>query len=395
MTIIQKAENFIFELFKDKVSKDHLYHNFHHIFRVVEAATEIGKASNLNANQLEIVQLAAWFHDAGFSVSNDLHEQHSVKIAEDFLSKEGYPSEKIAEVKRIILATEHHSQPKDLLEEIILDADTSHFANENYIGIAELLKNEWEATLNLVYTDIEWAIINRNLLLNEHRYYTNYARTNWNAAKEANIVALQKRLNKLENPEENGKGKKKEVKDDRFSRAIDTMFRVTLNNHTRLSEIADSKANILLSVNAIIISIILGTLVPKLDSPSNMHLIYPTLVLMVFSVTTVIFAILSTQPKVTEGTFTKEQVANRQVNILFFGNFHKMQLPDFEWAMNDLMQNREELYNALTRDLYYLGLVLDRKYKLLRITYMIFTVGIILSMVAFIWAFANIEIAAN
>jgi predicted metal-dependent HD superfamily phosphohydrolase len=392
MTILQKAENYIFELFKDKVSKDHLYHNFHHIFRVVEAVTEIGKGSNISEDQLEILQLAAWFHDAGYSISEELHEQKSAEIAEEFLKKENYPTEKIDQVKSLILATCAFSEPQNLLEEIMKDADTSHFASENYIGIAELLKLEWETTQNLSMSDVEWASTNRNLLLTCHRFYTDYAKENWTKGKESNIVALQKRIQKLQNPEESNKVKKKEPKEDKYSRAIDTMFRVTLNNHTRLSEIADSKANILLSVNAIIISIILGTLVPKLDSPSNMHLILPTLVLMISSLITVIFAILSTQPKVTEGTFTQEQVKNRQVNILFFGNFHKMPLSDYEWAMNDLMQDREELYNALTRDLYYLGLVLNRKYKLLRITYTLFTIGIILSMLAFFYAFLNLEI---
>lgn len=392
MTILQKAENYIFELFKDKVSKDHLYHNFHHIFRVVEAVTEIGKGSNIEDDQLEILQLAAWFHDAGYSISEELHEQKSAEIAEEFLKNENYPTEKIEQIKSLILVTCAHSEPQNLLDEIMKDADTSHFASENYIGIAELLKLEWEATQNLSMTDVEWAFTNRNLLLACHRFYTDYAKENWTKGKESNIVALQKRIQKLQNPKESNKLKKKEPKEDKYSRAIDTMFRVTLNNHTRLSEIADSKANILLSVNAIIISIILGTLVPKLDSPSNMHLILPTLVLMISSLVTVIFAILSTQPKVTEGTFTQEQVKNRQVNILFFGNFHKMSLSDYEWAMNDLMQDREELYNALTRDLYYLGLVLNRKYKLLRITYTLFTIGIILSMLAFFYAFLNLEI---
>src|SRR5690554_8164002 len=75
------------------------------------------------------------------------------------------------------------------------------------------------------------------------------------------------------------KGKNQEIKEkklkklERPERGIDTLFRVTLRNHTQLSAIADSKANILLSVNSIIISIILTAIIPKLDSPSNSHLI--------------------------------------------------------------------------------------------------------------------------
>ncbi len=389
MNIVQKAENFIFELFKDKVSDLHLYHNFQHIFRVTQAAIEIGKASNVSEEEIEILTLAGWLHDAGYSVSDENHEERSAEIAGEFLRNENYPPEKIKEVQRIIIATQAHHHPVDLLEEIIKDADTSHFAEENYAGISELLRAEWELTHNQFYTDTEWAELNRNLLLNCHRFYTDYAKNNWSKGKDENIVYLQKRIQKLNSPEEQSKGKKKEkeVKDDKSFRAIDTMFRVTLNNHTRLSEIADSKANILLSVNAIIITIILGTLIPKLDAPRNAHLIFPTFILMMSSVSTIIFAILSTRPKVTEGSFTREQIKNRQINLLFFGNFHKMPIGEYEWAMNDLMKDRNALYNALTRDLYYLGIVLNRKYRLLRITYGIFMTGIIISVIAFVVAF--------
>lgn len=385
--ITQKAENYIFELFKDKVSDDYLYHNFQHIFRVTRAANILGKAHGLSDEDMEVLILAAWFHDSGYSDSGENHEVKSAKIAEEFLGKENYPNEKIKEVQRIILATQPQHEPVDLLEKIIKDADTSHFSEGNYQSIAELLKAEWELTENTFYTDEEWALLNRNLLSKGHRYYTDYAKENWAKGKEENIAALQKKIQKINPSDGTKKGK-----EDRFSRAIDTMFRVTLNNHTRLSEIADSKANILLSVNAIIISIILGTLIPKLDAPRNFHLIVPTFVLLISSVITIIFAIMSTRPKVTEGSFTREQIEKRQVNLLFFGNFHKMPISEYEWAMDDLMKDREALYNALTRDLYFLGVVLNRKYYLLRITYGIFTIGIILSVISFVWAFLKFDI---
>lgn len=242
-------------------------------------------------------------------------------------------------------------------------------------------------------SDLEWNIGNRNLLLNKHRFYTGYAKENWQRQKEENIVNLQKRITKLSATEDNPKEKKKDKESkedkDKYSRAIDTMFRVTLNNHTRLSGIADSKANILLSVNAIIISIVLSSLIPKLDAPRNHHLIIPTFILLMSSVISIIAAILSTRPKVTSGSFTREEVQQKKVNILFFGNFYKMPLPEYEWAMNELMKDRDGLYNTLTKDLYYLGLVLNRKYRLLRITYGIFMTGIILSVIAFVWAFVK------
>lgn len=394
MNIVLKAEQFVFELFKDKVSDAYIYHNFQHTSRVFLAVKVLVENLQVSENQAEVLYLATWFHDTGYSVSDQDHEQQSTEIAREFLTKENYPVEKIKEVQRLIKATSVGHHPIDLLEEIIKDADTSHFADINYLGISELLRAEWEITLNKTYSDLEWNTLNRDLLLNKHRYYTNYAKENWQKQKDENIVALQKRIFKLLSSESIAKEKKKEGKEDKreYSRAIDTMFRVTLNNHTRLSDIADSKANILLSVNAIIISIVLSSLIPKLDAPRNHHLIIPTFILLMSSVVSIISAILSTRPKVTSGSFTREEVQQKKVNILFFGNFYKMPLPEYEWAMNELMNDRDGLYNTLTKDLYFLGLVLNKKYRLLRITYGIFMTGIILSVMAFVWAFVNFSL---
>jgi multidrug transporter EmrE-like cation transporter len=167
------------------------------------------------------------------------------------------------------------------------------------------------------------------------------------------------------------------------------MFRVTLRNHIDLSDIADTKANILLSVNAIILSLVLSNLISKLDN--NAYLIWPTIIFVTFTVVSMILSVLATRPNVTSGQFTKEDVENKKVNLLFFGNFHKMKLDDFEWAMNQLMKDKDYLYNSLIKDLYFLGKVLDRKYKILRITYTIFIIGILISVTAFAIAFQYID----
>ena len=157
-----------------------------------------------------------------------------------------------------------------------------------------------------------------------------------------------------------------------------------------MSDIADSKANILLSVNAIIISVCLSVLIPKLDAPKNSHLVIPTFLLILSSVLTIIFAILSTKPNVTNTTFTNEDVKARKVNLLFFGNFHKMTLENYQEAMQDMIKDREYIHNSLVKDLYFLGSVLDRKYKLLSITYKIFMAGIIISVLSFAYAFVQL-----
>ena len=180
---------------------------------------------------------------------------------------------------------------------------------------------------------------------------------------------------------------KARYKNDNPERSIQTLYRTTLRNHIKLSDIADTKANILLSVNAIIISLALANIIPKLDAASNRHLMFPTLIMVCFSVASIVLSIMSTRPNVTSGEFTKEQVKKREVNVLFFGNFHKMPFDQYNWALNEIMKDKDYVYEALTKDLYYLGIVLNRKYQILRWTYTIFMTGIIISVFSYVMAF--------
>ncbi|WP_116790417.1 Pycsar system effector family protein [Flavobacterium psychrotrophum] len=392
MKIVEKAENFVFHLFKDRLSPHYIYHNFNHTLRVVNAAAAIGQGEGVSEDEAEELALAAWFHDTGYIEGPDNHERRSSKIALDFLKEHNYPEDKARIISHLILATELRAEPKNTLEAVIKDADCAHFADHNYIQLSELLREEWKITGFNTFTDLEWAVGNRLMLLHKHRYYTAYAKKVLQPLKDANIAALQEAINTCSSDSKKKEKKKKKKEEDakkaeKPERGIDTMFRVTLGNHTRLSDIADSKANILLSVNTIIISIALSSLIPKLDSPANAHLIMPTFIMMLFSTVSIVFAILSTRPKVNTSTFTKEDVANRKVNLLFFGNFHKMSLEDYDAAIKEMMMDRDYVYGSLVKDLYYLGLVLDRKYKLLRITYNIFMTGIIVSVSSFVYAF--------
>jgi hypothetical protein len=109
-----------------------------------------------------------------------------------------------------------------------------------------------------------------------------------------------------------------------------------------------------------------------------------------FSLVTIVFAILSTRPNISGGRFNKEDIKQNKVNLLFFGNFYNMDLEDYEWAIGELMRNDEHLYGTMIKDQYSLGKVLAKKYKLLRIAYNVFMVGIIISVLAFILAFVNV-----
>ena len=391
----KEVSEYIFGLFKNELPPQVVYHNYDHTIQVVNNVIEIGEAENISLENLELLQLAAWFHDTGFVKGFENHEEKSKEILNDYLVGKNFSSEKIEKIGALIDATKMPQNPSNKLEKIICDADLYHLGTDSFTEKSNLLRSEWEQLCNKYLSDVEFLTGNEKFL-NEHKFFTDYAFGKLNEQKIANWLKVKKDLNKtiakneefaLKNKLKKEEIKRKKDKDERPERGIETMYRVTLKNHIKLSDIADTKANILLSVSAIILSIALSTLFPKLDKADNYYLIYPTLFFLFVTVVTMIYSILSTRPKVTTGKFTKEDVANKKVNLLFFGNFHKMSLEDFQEGMTELMNDRDYLYKSLMKDLYFLGIVLEKKYRLLRIAYTIFMVGIIISVIAFVIAF--------
>ncbi|MCK0161524.1 Pycsar system effector family protein [Allomuricauda sp. F6463D] len=383
--IVSKTKHFVSELLTEKLDSRFLYHNLRHTQRVVKSTKELLNYCKLSETEKERILLAAWFHDVGHIEGMTDHEEIGCKIASDFLKKNDYDPKGIEKVCTLILATKMCHEPSNLMEEIIRDADISHFAQKSYWETTDFLRDELRELGIADYTPKQWREKNIKMF-RKHTFYTDYAKENWEVGKLKNLNQL------LREKKEEKKIAKKEAlkakyKSESPDRSVQTLYRVTLRNHLKLSDIADTKANILLSVNAIIISLVLANLLTKLDNPSNTYMIYPTFILILFSVISMVLSVLATRPNITSGKFTKEDVEKKRVNLLFFGNFHKMKLEEYEWALQELTKDKDYVYSSLTKDLYYLGIVLNRKYKILRVTYNIFMFGIIISVIAFGIAF--------
>lgn len=172
-------------------------------------------------------------------------------------------------------------------------------------------------------------------------------------------------------------------------RGVSDMFRTSYRTHMELSAIADNKSNIMISINGIIISIIIASISPKIDS--NPWLLLPTSILLITCLLSLVYAVLSARPRVSKEKVTLEDVRENRANILFFGNFYTLPRADYVEGMEELMQDSERLYDNMARDLHGLGVVLAKKYRLLRIAYNLFMVGLVLSVISFIFVFFQIS----
>jgi len=357
------------------------FHNDTHTFQVVEAAKKIATYYRLNERDSFIVEVAAYFHDLGYCTGTaEGHESRSADIAEQFLKERNVDTEVISIVKRCIEATRMPQHPENLLEQIVCDADLFHLGYANFDERNKLMRKEAEAIAGHPISKKEWRKKTISLM-ERHHYHTEYGQLFLNQKKQENLTALKRKDE--EEPDGEKVSEKKKEKNGRPSRGIETMFRITSTNNQRLSDMADNKSHILITVNSIILSVVIAMLIRKLDS--NEHLILPTIVLLVVSLATMTVAILATRPSIPNITYTAKDVKEKKVNLLFFGNFHKMDLEDYNKGMREVMEDSDYLYGTLIKDVYSQGVVLGRKYRLLRLAYNIFMFGLILSVISFVF----------
>lgn len=406
--LLEKVKQQVLSYFKLRNNENLLYHNRKHTEDVVGAATQIANHYQLNDRDFFIVVASAWFHDTGYMEDTANHEERSARLAEEFLKAQYVEEDVINEVNGCIMATKMPQKPVGLLQSIICDADVFHLGTSDFDGNNKQLRKECKVVYNCDFSKQDWR--HKTIqFMQSHHYHTDYAQMLLADQKEKNLQELKdkevewREKNEIETPEpaplaamitpgnnnnatapvfEEKPAKKKERPD----KGIETMFRVSSSNHQRLSDMADNKAHIMITVNSIILSAIISLLLRRLEDYS--YLIIPTFIILVVSLTTMVFAILATRPSIPEGRFDQQDIDNKKVNLLFFGNFYRMNLPEYIAGMRSVMADREFLYGSLIIDLYSQGVVLGRKYRLLRISYNIFMFGLIASVLAFIIAAA-------
>jgi len=296
-------------------------------------------------------------------------------------------------IQDTILATKMPQNPVTPIEKILCDADLFHLGTEDFENTDKQVKKETELRINQLISDGVWRDIGLKLM-DVHHFHTEFCENQLQAGKKENLEKLRQQVlsdqvdggNNHENdslPATPGPKKKKD-KADKSNRGVQTMFRINAANQMRLSDMADNKAHILLTINSVIISVLISFIFRKLETESK--LLIPALSFLVTSLVTLVSAIMVTRPKVSQGRFTAEDVKNRKVNLLFFGSFHSVKYEDYEAGMKEMINDKDYLQSSMIRDNYYLGKVLEKKYRKLHFAYGFFMFGFVISVISFIIA---------
>jgi hypothetical protein len=173
-------------------------------------------------------------------------------------------------------------------------------------------------------------------------------------------------------PDEGKKKKKKKKEKEKTSRGVETMYRTTLANHLRLSELADQKANLMITINTLLISITMTSFLKPVGGMENLFI--PEIMLLVVSLVTVVISLFATKPNVSSSA-PRRTVGNRPLDLLFFGDYTQLSAEEYREAVRDLTADEKRLYDSLSSNIYAQGKVLHKKYRLLTIAYTFFMVG--------------------
>jgi len=361
---------------------------------VRETSLILGEHYDIGAANMEAMELAALLHDTGYVKAYTGHEIVSAELAEAFLSEHNYPPRQITLVKELIDATKLVYEPKNLLQRIIKDSDLNNLGQKKYMKTITSLRSEMKTFLGLEYEDAAFMEMNLKFM-DGHSYFTEKANELFNERKAKNrkkvVKALETATAKT-TPPPPGKEKKKNksTKKKKAAPAEETingnksaqmMFKTALRNHIDLTSIADNKANIMLSINALIITISLPLLASSISEDAKM--IFPTFILLTTCVASIIYATLATRPIKTKGLTSIEKIQSGTTNLFFYGNFYKMKFSDYKSGIRMIIEDDAKLDDSIISDLYYLGKALGNKFTQLRVCYLIFMIGTTLTVLAF------------
>ncbi len=386
LNIVAEAGEQVLFLFDKHANNRLLFHNYSFTQRVLQHLRELSRETGAPTDTVEIAQLAASFLHIGYLFEYEHFLRYSLDQAQRFLALRDYPESGQRSVLRCIQTIATRTVPATLEEKILADSVSIAWI-EDFETRSQLLWLERELIQGQRFEKAEQAKLQLQHLL-EIRFYTHFAKTKYEPALGACIYSQKSALEKIErkNPTQPILQTENLYQnlDDSPIRAVQTFFKANYRNHINLSSIADNKANIMISVNSILISVLISILSYRNMVETNPKIVLPFIIFLVTGLTSLIFAVLSARPKVTalnEKVTSKEE---KRRNIVFFGNFVTLDLEEYEESMDAVYRDSELLYGNLTRDLYFLGKVLDKKYRYLTVSYNIFMIGFVATVVTFL-----------
>jgi uncharacterized protein len=184
------AEKYILDKLGRELPPHLTYHGIHHTRDVFNAARNLGKEAGLKEEDQTLLETAALYHDCGFTVSYDTHEEAGCTLVREVLPRFGYNPEQVERVCGLILATKVPQLPTNFLEELMCDADLDYLGRDDFEPIADSLFREFK-TMKIVEDEQQWNRIQVKFL-RQHHFFTPFAISRRDAGKKKHLERIEK-----------------------------------------------------------------------------------------------------------------------------------------------------------------------------------------------------------
>ncbi|MBB4077494.1 putative integral membrane protein [Lewinella aquimaris] len=378
--VFKRAEAYVRARFNESLDPIYLFHNYAFSEEIADKIVDLAEEADLDEALTKKLRLAALFYPLGYTKGHKKFAERSAAELLAFAKEEGFDAEDAASW---ITAAPAATAQSPFEVRLLHDAAWSWLGRKRYDRRSNLLQLEREAVEGKVGDPVKFGKEMQDFLL-KFNYLTDVGKEEFDSRRRKNVSKQQSNNYKIQQKEVKAKTGKN------FGRGIDTMYRTAFRNHINLSRIADDKANMMISINTIILSILIAVSGAGLSFFEELffedpEFLAPIIILLISSLTAVIFAVFSARPKVTEYRIKKRKLLeSKEASLLYFGNFLKLEKSDFIKYMSKMKMDQDSLYDDLGRDLYDLGQVLHRKYLLLTISYNTFIGGLALAVIIFL-----------
>jgi hypothetical protein len=389
--ILDSVKAFVLATYNKPGAASLLYHNYRHAQEMAQLVADIAPVAGLpvTEDEREVAELAAWLYNVGYVLDGTRPAEGSRAAALDVLG--AYPhKEAVISCLSVLFGQE---PPISTSHFLVMDAKNAYEATTEFAFLNPLEKLETEIFQKGQLPPLVWEQHQLKHLL-ARKFYTPYAKLQFEGLLARNITQQSQHLADLLARERKGK-KMPGTPPARFagiergkmpSRGVQTFFRTTFRTHISLSAIADNKANMMIGINAILLSVVISILSYGNILNDKPMVLLPTLIFLVTGLTSMTYSILAARPNVTAINHGQTPSESLSRNVAFFGNFAHLDLEAYERALDEALRNGDLLYGNLARDLYHLGRVLDRKYRLLSLSYSIFLWGFMATVLTFAFA---------
>ncbi len=383
--IASLAQQFVLNLFNQKNDARLVFRTYRQAMEIVKAVNSLAQANGSTQTEWETAALAAWFSNAGHLFDYQNPEPKSVELAEKFFAAHHFSPERKAQIIATLRGFFNDQSLRTTEGQLLSDAVNAVHFGSGFFENSPLMRLEQELLLNRHFSKEEWEQFQLQQLLNV-RFFTSQAKLTHETIVANHILVLKERIDKRKDKLSlgNNQGEKKfQSFNRRLSPGAQTFFRTSYRTHINLSAIADNKAHIMISVNAILISVMISVITYRNMTETNPAVLMPVVIFLVTGLSSLIFAVLAARPKVTSLINDATPLDEAKRNLMFFGNFVSLKPERYEELLDEMFKDSDLLYGNMARDLYNLGKVLDRKYRFLSISYNIFMVGFVATVLLF------------